>query len=317
MKVSIIIPAYNVDVYLERCLNSLCGQTFSDLEAIVIDDGSSDRTLQIAESYTNDPRFHVYTQDNRGPAAARDLGLKQAKGDYIMFLDADDAYHRECIEKAYRKISETQSDIVAFGLTYVDSNGRRLKDAIPKESGALSLREHPEVLMQIESCAWDKIYRRELFTEYGHTFPEGKFEDHGMVFRMLADVQRIAFIGESLIDYTIGRAGNCTDCFDEGSFSILQMTDLILSYHREKGTYELYKEELKALSIINIVDVMKIAVRFGGKEVRDRFLQESSAYLRKTFGDLHSKYELKRYKHDFLYFHPFLLKMYLLLKGKA
>ena len=112
-KISIIIPVYNAEQYLEECLLSISQQTFTDFEILAINDGSTDRSLEILKKYQEkEPRLKVFSQVNKGVSAARNLGLDNAKGDYITFVDADDWLHPETIEKYIEIAEKENSDIV-------------------------------------------------------------------------------------------------------------------------------------------------------------------------------------------------------------
>ncbi len=316
-KVSVIVPIYNVENYLKRCLDSLSRQTEKDFEVIMINDGSTDGSCQIATSFAErDPRFKLFHETNQGEAAARNLGLDKASGEYIMFLDADDYYTDQCIEKALMAIRHFNCDITVFGSTYKDEDGNLVKEACPVRTGRYLLSEHPEILMEIENCVWDKIYRRELFAENGIRYLPGFYTDFSGTFRIVVTANTISFINDKLINYFVGRKGSITAQFSTKCFSIFEMTDSIIDFYKQKNIYDLYKEEIKAQAILNIIDKMKLAVTSDNKELRDSFIKKSYEYMLSTFGDIRSKYKLSRYKGDFIYFHPQLLKLYLILKGK-
>ena len=114
-KISIIIPMYNVEKYLKRCLDSVRAQTFTDFQAILVDDGSPDKSGEIAESYAAlDKRFIVVHKENGGLSDARNVGMSKASGEYIMYLDSDDFIHPQTMEIAYSLAQRDNSDIVSF-----------------------------------------------------------------------------------------------------------------------------------------------------------------------------------------------------------
>ncbi|PVX51836.1 glycosyltransferase involved in cell wall biosynthesis [Balneicella halophila] len=122
-KVSIIIPAYNVEKYIAECLRSVLAQTFSAWEALVIDDGSSDDTLEVIRTF-NDIRIKSFTQENIGLSATRNQGVKMAEGKYVLFLDSDDRLQKETIEKCYSLIEKYNLDAVTFdGYDFIEKNG--------------------------------------------------------------------------------------------------------------------------------------------------------------------------------------------------
>ena len=115
IKVSVIIPVYNVQAYLRQCMDSVTGQTLRDIEIICVNDESTDDSLQILEEYVaKDKRVQIITQKNAGAGAARNNGMRHAKGKYLSFLDADDFFEPDMLEKAYEQAEKDQSDFVVY-----------------------------------------------------------------------------------------------------------------------------------------------------------------------------------------------------------
>lgn len=113
-KISVIIPIYNVEAFLERCLNTVCGQSYKNLEIILVDDGSSDNCLKICKEFADkDDRIKVIHQSNQGVSAARNTGLDMATGDYIAFVDSDDYIHTEMYERLYSLLKKYDADMSA------------------------------------------------------------------------------------------------------------------------------------------------------------------------------------------------------------
>ena len=112
VKVSVIVPVYNVEKFINRCVDSILSQTFKDFELILINDGSKDKSLEIIEKYRVDKRVRIFTQKNQGPAVARNFGISVAKGSYIMFIDSDDYIDPDYIETYYNKIKNCHYDVV-------------------------------------------------------------------------------------------------------------------------------------------------------------------------------------------------------------
>ena len=128
-KISVIIPVYNVEKYLKECLNSVINQTLKDLEIICVNDGSIDNSLKIMKEYAlKDPRIKILSQKNQGVSEARNFGIKNATGEYVAFLDADDCVSLDFYEKLYTKAKETNSDIVVSEYMYrFNKNSKKKK----------------------------------------------------------------------------------------------------------------------------------------------------------------------------------------------
>lgn len=133
-KISVIIPAYNMEKYVERTLRSLMDQTFKDFETIIINDGSTDNTEKIIQEALQNANFQwkLINQENQGVSAARNRGLIESKGEYVCFLDADDYYNPTFLEKMYNKAKEKNYDFVFCNFSYVDENGKTILE--PKQS---------------------------------------------------------------------------------------------------------------------------------------------------------------------------------------
>lgn len=170
-KVSIIIPAYNIAPYLERCLESVRHQTYKELQIIIVDDGSTDQTGQIADSFAErDKRFHVIHKENRGVSAARKTGLEKAEGDYIGFVDGDDYIEPEMYEKLVDLAVEYGADIAHCGYQMV------FPDRLDMYHGTKQLKVQDTYtgvkdLLEgnlVEPGLWNKIYRRNLFDQINY-----------------------------------------------------------------------------------------------------------------------------------------------------
>lgn len=167
---SIIVPVYNVEKYLDKCLASILRQTFKNFECIIIDDGSPDNSNAIIDKYVKlDQCFKVIHQKNMGLSAARNAGLDIAKGEYVVFVDSDDYIADDYLEKFALKIADTDADIVICG--FIEA----YKDY---EKNKVFAAESTEVIKQNiladvwPSYVWNKCYKKDLFTNI--RFPVGK-----------------------------------------------------------------------------------------------------------------------------------------------
>uniref|UniRef100_UPI00405687BD glycosyltransferase family 2 protein n=1 Tax=Agathobacter sp. TaxID=2021311 RepID=UPI00405687BD len=162
MDISIIVPIYNSEKYLKRCIESLIHQTFEDIEIILVDDGSLDNSIQICKEYVKkDRRIVLITQENGGPSKARNAGLDKANGEWIMFVDSDDEVSNNICEKLYNKAQETDADMVICNLANITSDMQRMevrpfkgKERIFKGKGVLYLEQ---ILVSKESETGDWV----------------------------------------------------------------------------------------------------------------------------------------------------------------
>ncbi|MGN0343231.1 MAG: glycosyltransferase family 2 protein [Roseburia sp.] len=174
MEISIIIPAYNVEKYVEQCLDSLFDQTFQDFEIIVINDGSTDGTGQVLESYAagrKDSRLHVIHQENAGQSVAKNKGMDLAQGNFYTFVDADDYVKPDYLRQLYDAIVSQQADISVCGFERVNDEGQILEHT-SIESVAHYIRANGKICLFF-TLSWAKLYRASYVKRYSIRFSEG------------------------------------------------------------------------------------------------------------------------------------------------
>lgn len=187
-KVSVIVPVYNVEKYLKRCLDSLINQTLSDIDIICINDGSKDSSLQILEQYAQkDSRIVIYNQENSGLSVARNTGLEHASGEYIGFVDSDDWVDLDFYEKLYNSAKNNNADIAVadFIREHQNKKPKRLK---LKEEKIYTTPEDKFMICKVhrEGCVWNKIYRTEFIHSINLKFvPKMYYEDRDFTIRSL------------------------------------------------------------------------------------------------------------------------------------
>lgn len=206
--VSVVIPCYNVGKYLNQCLDSVLSQTLKNIEILCVDDGSSDDTLKILEEYQKkDHRLKVITQKNAGAGAARNCGLKEAKGKYVSFLDSDDFFEPEMLQEAYESAEQYQADFVVFNSnqyhmdkeTYVEVPWVLRMQDIPPYMPFTYRQLTGNVFKTFVGWAWDKLYRRDFVMENNLWFQEQRTtNDMLFVFSALTVAKRISVVNKVL-----------------------------------------------------------------------------------------------------------------------
>lgn len=199
--VSIIVPVYNVEAYVGRCLASLVSQTYKELEILLIDDGSSDQSGNICEQYAAIyPFIRCIHQKNQGLSATRNIGMRMAKGSYWMFVDSDDYIEENMVERMMTTMLEHAADIVV-GSYWMEYPSFTLRKGI-RSYQSLSTIQGLQLLLenkQLENFAWGKLYRASLFETI--QFPEGRFEDIYTIFQVFAKAHRIVTIPQRFYHY--------------------------------------------------------------------------------------------------------------------
>lgn len=245
-KVSIIIPVYNVEAFIAQCLESVINQTYDNLEIICINDGSTDSSKDICERFARrDKRIRVIDQKNQGLSGARNSGIKDAKGEFVFFLDSDDWLALSAIESLL-KSSKGYDVIVGGVLAYNESNGhiRRYKK---RRKSNIDLKKD---FFQLEIVVWNKLYRKEVFNDV--IFKEGLIhEDEEFYWQIFSRSPKVKSIDEDVIFYR-ERDGSITkkkSYGDEYQYNYIRIVDSIypLSLEKPELTYPFYKSCLKFL----------------------------------------------------------------------
>ena len=216
-QISIIIPVYNLEKYIKRCLDSVINQTFKDLEIIVVDDGSKDTSPEICDAYAKlDSRIKVIHKVNGGLSSARNSGLLEARGKYIMTLDGDDYVDENLCQLLYNSIIEKGADMSMCSIKNVTEEGESvsyLDDDSPLKEGVMTSDEYREALLKKGNwyyvVAWNKLYKRQCFKDV--LYPEGKIhEDEYVIHRIINNCEKISVITDRLYNYVV-RKGSITN----------------------------------------------------------------------------------------------------------
>lgn len=228
-KVSVIVPVYNSINCLERCVKSICAQTYADLEILLIDDGSTDGTDRLCEELAKtDDRVSVYHKENGGASTARNLGLQKATGDMIGFVDSDDYIEPYVYEDMVEAMEREKAKIVQISRDEVAEDGTRLPDVCipPKEPYFCGSEEFlKELLLHRGDCSFcTKLVRKELF--FTHTFPEGVLnEDFSLLVEMLQEIAGVVILPKQGY-HVVNRMDSTTRSKTKNSFSRV-FTDIV------------------------------------------------------------------------------------------
>ncbi|HEY2949976.1 MAG TPA: bifunctional glycosyltransferase family 2 protein/CDP-glycerol:glycerophosphate glycerophosphotransferase [Micromonosporaceae bacterium] len=222
---SIVLPVYRVEGYLRECLDSILGQSFTDVEVIAVDDRSPDHSGEILAEYAaRDPRLTVVSlTENVGLGRARNAGLDRATGEYVWFVDSDDWLARGALAAVARRLEATDADVLIFDHTRAQWDGR----LDPSSSGPLlaaapdvfTLRGWPAAI-DILHVAWNKVVRRELLTRFAFRFESGWYEDVSFTYPVLAAAGRIAVLPRVCVYYRQRRVGSITRTVGDRHFEI-------------------------------------------------------------------------------------------------
>jgi glycosyltransferase involved in cell wall biosynthesis len=253
VKVSVIIPVYNSEMFLEECLSSVVNQTLNDIEIICVDDGSTDGSMNIIKKYQNiDYRIQVIKQPNRGAGEARNVGMARAKGEYLSFLDSDDFFEKDMLKQAYTLAKKNDADVCVFKSDLYDISTKQYSECsfsfrkeYFNELKVFSPKEYPyneNIFRMFNGWPWDKIYKRQFIEESELTYQNLKnTNDMYFVMMALAKADRIITLAKCLIHHRKGISSSISntrelswDCFYIG---LKAMKSEML----KSGIYDIYK----------------------------------------------------------------------------
>lgn len=265
-RLSIIVPVYNVEKYLAKCLDSVICSDLSGYEIIVVNDGSTDSSPIIAAEYEVKyaPLIRLISTPNGGLGAARNVGIHAARGDYLVFLDSDDCLAPGAVGEML-EMAKGDFDICLYDLISVNEDGLeigRIRGC--NRLGEFSFEECPELLTE-SPCACNKIFCRALFSENGIEFPSRVwYEDLRTVPKLYPRARRIISTGKPWYLY-LQRCGSITNSADAGrNLEIIDAVDDLTDFYRARGLYEKYREQLEYIAFhhaflsaatrVNIID---------------------------------------------------------------
>lgn len=255
--ISVIVPVYNVNQYLKRCVDSIIKQSFEDYEVCLIDDGSTDGSELQCDLYATKykERVRVFHQKNQGLGGARNTGIKAARGDYLFFVDSDDYISDDCLSLLVNEIIQRRPDLLIFNFKKIDETGRSKgvysDKFIEYKPGMLScqIKNIQELLLSFPS-AWNKVFKRSLFTNYNICFPSKVwYEDIRTVLKVYQVAKRIFYLNQTLY-YYVERKGSITNNLNaEKNKEIIDALVDIVDYYQNQGFYDQYYSELEYLAI--------------------------------------------------------------------
>ena len=247
LKVSVIVPVYNTEKYLTKCLDSLLNQTLDEIEIVAVNDGSPDSSGEILEEYKKQypEKIVVIHKENGGQASARNLALGVCKGEYIGFLDSDDFVREEMFEKMYRTAVAQNADYVACGytdITYRDGQEVVLQPYVASKVA----RETKDMFFGALASPFLHLYKREIMVNSGVTFPEGYiYEDTAFYLNLIPHIKKLGVIEEALAVRLRHSNSTMATFKKERVRHIFPVLQTSMDYYKEHGFWEEYRNELE------------------------------------------------------------------------
>ncbi|GGH81627.1 glycosyltransferase involved in cell wall biosynthesis [Pullulanibacillus pueri] len=245
--ISIIVPIYNIENYIEKCINSILEQTFPHFELILINDGSTDHSGEICEEYAKkDIRVRVIHKENGGPASARNLGLDVAKGDYIGFVDGDDYIDKDMYELLYTLALKHDADVVECNLKIVKNGHIEIKEDQGKIEVGNNLFALKGLLeFPIRNSPVNKLYKRDLFNDL--RYPDKLYEDGFLAYKVYYKLNKYVFIETGKYNY-IKRKGSRMD--KQETYSLRNLDGV----ESQEERYYFLKENIKDPYILKLAE---------------------------------------------------------------
>ncbi len=279
-KMSIIVPVYNTEKYLRNCLDSLVSQTLQDVEIVVVNDGSKDSSLQIIEEYKAlyPDKVIVVNQENQGQAVARNKAIEVCTGEYIGFLDSDDASKPRMFETMYNAAVKAKADMVVCDYEFITGTKTFTKHV-------KAFRDQKDMFIDCFVDPWNKVFRAEVLKNNGVRFPEGYFyEDTGWFIMCIPFVKVATKVDEVLVEHYKRDGSSMTALDDHRVEHIFPVLQKVLDFYKGNGVYNDYKDELEYFcSKILLCSSFRRISRVRDKGIRKKLVNRTFGFLKDNF----------------------------------
>lgn len=280
MKLSIIVPVYNSEKTIEKCLKTLSKQTLDEIEIIIINDGSTDKSSSIIEKYAKKfpNKIKYINRENKGIGFTRNEGIKIASGEFLGFVDSDDFVALNMFEKLYKKAITEKADIAICNYTIVNDSNNQSKVFVNIPNNT-SLQVKPEIINSIDFAPWNKIYKKELFNDI--YFPEKlKYEDLNTIIKVFSKAKKIVKINDYCYYYFNNPSGETTT-INSKIFDIFFIFDDLLKYFSESD--KKIRNQIKILCCRKLFIYTELSLKSKNINFTIQFLDAVYDYLNSKF----------------------------------
>ena len=284
MKVSVIVPVYNTEKYLKNCIDSLLKQNFEDYEIIVINDLSPGNAEEIIKSYNDKKIVYIKNKTNKGIGYNRNLGVKEAKGEYVCFIDSDDYVKEDFISKMYNYSKENNLDLCVCDYVNVDEKGNTLEEFNLSNFGISNYEENNKILCEINLGPCNKLFKKDILIKNKIEFSEKlKYEDLSFVALSIKNSKKIGKINEQLNYFTVHKNSETTTR-DKRVFDIFKQLDIVRNEYKSGK----YLDELTVSVLLNYTIQQRYQI---DKDTQSKFIDDAFKYLNDNNIDYkHSEY---------------------------
>jgi glycosyltransferase involved in cell wall biosynthesis len=290
-KVSIVVPVYNVEKYIDKCLNSLVNQTLMDIQIVVVDDGSTDSSAEIINIYEKKylEKILYIRKKNGGLSDARNTGIQYASGEYIGCVDGDDYVEPTMYEKMYNIAVEEDADLVECDFFW------EYPKKIEKDVGQIYAKK--DMLIKARVIAWNKIIKKDLIKKYDIRYPVGlRYEDVEFFYKLVPHINRIGFLKEPCYHY-VQRKNSILHYYNEQTSDIFKILENVLMYYQKEEIFEKYYVQLEYIYIRYLLgsSFLRI-VKIDNVKTREKILKENWDNLNVKFPNWKKNKMLKEIK---------------------
>ncbi|HEU4961525.1 MAG TPA: glycosyltransferase family 2 protein [Sphingomonas sp.] len=285
MRLSIVLPVYDVAPFLAQCLASICYQDFQDFEIVAVDDASTDGCGAIlADWAARDARVKIVSlPHNRGLGGARNAGLERARGDLVWFLDSDDWLEPGALRAAVKQADRLESDVLIVGWTRVYPDGRRIRgggqELLAAAPETFTLTQWPDVL-GILHVAWNKLVKRDLLVKSAIAFEPGWYEDVPFTYPLLIAARRIATLDRACVAYRQRGTGAITTTTSDRHFEVLAQWDRAMAVSRPEIAEPSVERALFVRMLWHLIEILNKGSRVPERSKRRFFAEIHRRYRR-------------------------------------
>lgn len=278
-RISVVVPVYNVEDCLCRCIDSILFQTFADFELICVNDGSTDNSLKILQQYQKfDERIKIISKENGGLSSARNAGIANSGGEYILFVDSDDYLSSVALEILYKNAAEFDADVVVFDYVEGDfSYTNPQYKTMPNYREILKNKVFNASLLAEDSykyfsvTAWSKLYKADVIKNNNLKFCEGVYyEDVPFWSEIFTLAKSIIYVPEPLYFYNQGRQGSIMQKNDKRCFDVVTVYEKVIEIFQNNGLWDKYKHTVLLVTMMNFLKKFHIIKPELKKEFYDR-----------------------------------------------
>ncbi len=299
INVSIIVPVYNMQSYLEACLDSLVHQTLQKIEIIIIDDGSKDNSAQIIKEYAEryPDIIRALHKENGGQATARNMGIRESKGEYIGFVDSDDVVETNMYAEMYQLAKQKNCDLVECNYRFVKAleNGEK---ELKTYGYVRNYKSKEDMFHNPLVSPWNKLYRGELLRDNDILFPEGYiYEDTSFFIKAIPYVETWDFIDQPYVIHYLRQNSTMTGSKSAKVSNIFPVLKDIIDFYSEKFIYEKYKAELELfITRILLCSSLKRVACVREKNLRKELQESTLDFLEEYFPEYRKNRYLQKGK---------------------